>query len=389
MDTSTKWSLVLCSGAEPRSDLPYLIPLQPQPFVNILGREGGLLIDSRRYPLSVSRSHARIEGKNDMWTVTDLGSLNGTLVNGLRIEPHQPNRIDSGDIIVFGREVVPHSDVQYKLKKPSRTLPHKDTGRGVQSSYRTMSEHLTTMSAENASNNNRLRDDRRITYNREREQEIDEETVGEDRKENEIVGKGEGKGEDQRNVLAAAALKRTELAKNHLSINSVKSNSLVPSASLDGPTHRRPGWYGVIFNESFSQDSGPLEIDSPRSRDESPPMRYKRLDEDKETVNEQRKRIRGETDIIKEYERERLEYVKNKEKEEERRREELVCAICCDLCAAPTTLVPCGHMFCAECLRQLNLVNNALCPNCRTKSRDMVLSIPIGCLIEDSYFPIM
>lgn len=48
---------------------------------------------------SISRSHAEIESNHDSWTVTDLRSANGVLVNGSRIETAQ---LKSGDVIALG-----------------------------------------------------------------------------------------------------------------------------------------------------------------------------------------------------------------------------------------------------------------------------------------------
>jgi adenylate cyclase len=48
---------------------------------------------------SISRSHALLEGKHDIWVVRDQHSANGVLVNGVRVESAQ---LRSGDIIGLG-----------------------------------------------------------------------------------------------------------------------------------------------------------------------------------------------------------------------------------------------------------------------------------------------
>lgn len=48
---------------------------------------------------SISRSHALLEGRGDVWVVTDQRSANGVLVNGVRIENAQ---LKSGDVIGLG-----------------------------------------------------------------------------------------------------------------------------------------------------------------------------------------------------------------------------------------------------------------------------------------------
>lgn len=50
--------------------------------------------------ISVSRHHARILGENDAFSIQDLGSQNGTTVNGERITTHQ---LQNGDQIQLGK----------------------------------------------------------------------------------------------------------------------------------------------------------------------------------------------------------------------------------------------------------------------------------------------
>lgn len=51
--------------------------------------------------VSVSRTHAELRRSGDNWLLSDLGSMNGTLVNGYRI--FAPTRVRPGDEIAFGR----------------------------------------------------------------------------------------------------------------------------------------------------------------------------------------------------------------------------------------------------------------------------------------------
>ncbi len=51
--------------------------------------------------LSVSRMHAELVRAGDTWMLSDLGSMNGTLVNGYRIIA--PTRVRPGDEIAFGK----------------------------------------------------------------------------------------------------------------------------------------------------------------------------------------------------------------------------------------------------------------------------------------------
>ncbi|MFQ5492436.1 MAG: ATP-binding protein, partial [Phycisphaerae bacterium] len=58
---------------------------------------------SEQIPLtdtSVSRKHAQLKPENGHWVLSDLGSSNGTLLNGVRI--HEPARLKHGDQIKLG-----------------------------------------------------------------------------------------------------------------------------------------------------------------------------------------------------------------------------------------------------------------------------------------------
>ncbi len=50
----------------------------------------------------MSSRHAEIEIKGDEVTVTDLGSSNGTFINGVRLEGSKPNKVTASDDIQFG-----------------------------------------------------------------------------------------------------------------------------------------------------------------------------------------------------------------------------------------------------------------------------------------------
>jgi hypothetical protein len=48
---------------------------------------------------NVSRRHAEIQRSGDVFTLTDLGSTNGTRVNGIPVHEH---RLNSGDVVTIG-----------------------------------------------------------------------------------------------------------------------------------------------------------------------------------------------------------------------------------------------------------------------------------------------
>jgi hypothetical protein len=63
----------------------------------VLGREKG--VDLVLHAPSVSRKHARLENRAGRWFVVDLGSSNGTQVNGAKVARQ---RLGAGDVIAIG-----------------------------------------------------------------------------------------------------------------------------------------------------------------------------------------------------------------------------------------------------------------------------------------------
>ncbi len=63
----------------------------------------------------VSRLHSRLTRQGDEWTVEDLGSTNGTFVNGAKVAPHQKKKVKNGDVIRCGQiELQFHVDEVHK-----------------------------------------------------------------------------------------------------------------------------------------------------------------------------------------------------------------------------------------------------------------------------------
>lgn len=52
-----------------------------------------------------SGRHAEISAQSGVFTVTDVGSTNGTLVNGVRLEPNVPREVRPGDEITIGQSL--------------------------------------------------------------------------------------------------------------------------------------------------------------------------------------------------------------------------------------------------------------------------------------------
>ncbi len=51
----------------------------------------------------VSRRHARIFFQNDQFHIEDLGSTNGTYLNGTRLDPYSPRPLGDGDELRLGQ----------------------------------------------------------------------------------------------------------------------------------------------------------------------------------------------------------------------------------------------------------------------------------------------
>ncbi len=91
-----------------------VVSLMLDPYANLIGRVDP---QTRSYPnidltvydtnAKVSRRHAKIysmDGRN-FW-IEDLGSFNGTSLNGVRIPACQPQPVHDGDRILFGNTAV-------------------------------------------------------------------------------------------------------------------------------------------------------------------------------------------------------------------------------------------------------------------------------------------
>jgi len=71
----------------------------PLRATNAIGRDAGN--DISLPDEAASARHATLELRDDEWWIEDLGSTNGTLVNGLRIDKRE--RVRFGDEIAIGR----------------------------------------------------------------------------------------------------------------------------------------------------------------------------------------------------------------------------------------------------------------------------------------------
>ena len=87
----------------PAVQLPMLVeescrenPLRPG--ANVIGREGDILVNDSR----ASRRHAQITNSDNVLTIEDLGSTNGTKVDDARLQPGDKKLLQGGEKISFG-----------------------------------------------------------------------------------------------------------------------------------------------------------------------------------------------------------------------------------------------------------------------------------------------
>lgn len=79
------------------------ITLQLKPGA-VIGRVNGDYVAQVCTLQYISGTHARIDrGANMQWTITDIGSRNGTTVNGIQCQPNTPVPFKIGDQIRFAR----------------------------------------------------------------------------------------------------------------------------------------------------------------------------------------------------------------------------------------------------------------------------------------------
>lgn len=94
--------------------------------VIVIGRGQGcdIILDEHQ----VSRQHARLQQTPQGWTLMDLGSTNGTQVNGQQLEPHAPYPLQPGDRVALGTAVLslqhPAAGASQPQKSPQRQRPH-------------------------------------------------------------------------------------------------------------------------------------------------------------------------------------------------------------------------------------------------------------------------
>lgn len=80
-------------------------PLPPK-SETIIGRATNLVKPELSFTsLFISRRHCCIACRNDIWSIAELGSKHGTVLNGKPLEPHQWYPLHHGDVIILATSI--------------------------------------------------------------------------------------------------------------------------------------------------------------------------------------------------------------------------------------------------------------------------------------------
>jgi hypothetical protein len=90
------------------SDTPVLLSPQREIVIGRLDPASGDapeldLSPYAAYQMGISRRHAIIKWEDNQLYAVDLGSRNGTYVNGTKVQPHQPLKLRDGDEMRLGK----------------------------------------------------------------------------------------------------------------------------------------------------------------------------------------------------------------------------------------------------------------------------------------------
>jgi pSer/pThr/pTyr-binding forkhead associated (FHA) protein len=99
----------------------------------LIGRDNSHDMDIVIPSPAVSRLHAKISREGDVFMLHDLGSSNGTYLNGLRLDEH-PKQLNAGDEIGLGGSIT----LIFEGPHPSSTPPKESGARDPQASAETV-----------------------------------------------------------------------------------------------------------------------------------------------------------------------------------------------------------------------------------------------------------
>lgn len=117
----------VADAGHPRLEEPGGRSHRLRPGLNMVGREGtDVLLPDK----TVSRQHARVEvGDDGSVTVEDLGSTNGTQVNGALLVPHALRPLADGDRVRFGSVLTQLAQAEAPPPAPAAPAPdHAQAG---------------------------------------------------------------------------------------------------------------------------------------------------------------------------------------------------------------------------------------------------------------------
>ena len=100
-DNQESWAtLSLNTTSAPQSVVKYTLLTEKN---NVIGRAPDCQIPLNPHEfVTVSRRHAEIKSIDDYWQISDLGTMNGTLLNDRLI--NSPQQLESGDRITLGKK---------------------------------------------------------------------------------------------------------------------------------------------------------------------------------------------------------------------------------------------------------------------------------------------
>lgn len=112
LEEDRKEALIIETGAGLRAANGFFFPLKSK--ITVVGRndpKSGIFVDVDLTALApdpriISRKHAQIEQEGDRFYIVDLGSTNGTRLNGQRLMPREKKPLWDGDVIEFGKNGV-------------------------------------------------------------------------------------------------------------------------------------------------------------------------------------------------------------------------------------------------------------------------------------------
>jgi len=117
--------------------------------VKVLGRSSTCDIPLDDPEASLSRRHVEISRTNDQWNATDLGSRNGTKLNGSPLAPEYPTAIKHGDVLRLGSWVFRVSTRDGSTVSSDSTMINtlNDTNEGTSLVERVSAEPLANLAS--------------------------------------------------------------------------------------------------------------------------------------------------------------------------------------------------------------------------------------------------